>query len=292
MELESTTKKPLVLLVDDDKFVLHFLQLSLKHSDFEVVTASSVDEGQKVLESKGIENFFCVLTDYLMPGKKGVELLKWIQKKDRTLSTIIVTGEGEKEIVQGFLRDGATDFLEKPSSKTQIMTAVLKGIETTLKSRNLMAKEDASIELPIPILNEKYTGSQITDIDQIQKSWESTLGARLPKSIGDRFQDLIVCLREGVLNAMEYGCLKSPDKLCSLKISFYEKTHRIVVKIEDPGQGHNFQISTALDIDGTEERDLHLGLAIMNNLSDAFSLERNGATVFFEFHLLRASSLS
>lgn len=149
------------------------------------------------------------------------------------------------------------------------------------------------MELLVPIINERYSGDQLKDIDLLQQSWEWNFKSFFHEKLGDRFQDLVVCIREGIMNALEYGCLNSRTKYCSLKVEFFENEQKIFIKIEDPGLGHNFKITTNLDVNSSlENTNLHLGLSIMNNLSDKFKLENNGATILLEFHLSRNGILA
>lgn len=128
--------KPKVLVVDDDYAGLEFLVISLEILNYNVIKATCVDEAQKTILDAGIDTFDCVLTDYRMPGKSGLDLLDWLMSQDDSLSTIIATAEGEKTLVQRSLRSGAIDFLEKPVNRTLLKNAIAKGIELTAKKRS------------------------------------------------------------------------------------------------------------------------------------------------------------
>ncbi len=55
-----------------------------------------------------------VITDVRMPGIDGLELLARLQKKDRTLPVIMITGHGDVAMAVEAMRAGAYDFVEKP----------------------------------------------------------------------------------------------------------------------------------------------------------------------------------
>ena len=66
---------PLILAVDDDPGILDLVRDILSTS-YRVTTASSVQEAQKLLRAEGCD---LVLTDMVMPGEGGMELLKYLR---------------------------------------------------------------------------------------------------------------------------------------------------------------------------------------------------------------------
>ena len=97
----------------------------------------------------------------------------------------------------------------------------------------------------------------------------------------DKINDVLLCCREAVLNALVYGCDKSPKKTCTIKVTANQKLGRIRVRIDDPGHGHGFDITERVEkmkaLDGS-----HLGLAIIDNLCDKYSIENDGTSLIFE----------
>ncbi len=133
---------PTVLVVDDDASGLTFLAISLTKLNYRVLTAESVSEAQAAIRGAGIEKIDCVLTDYRMPIESGLDLLQWVMKEDESLSTIIVTAEGEKETIRDSLRGGASDFLEKPVARETLARVISRGIKETARNRQLHATDE------------------------------------------------------------------------------------------------------------------------------------------------------
>ena len=126
-----------ILIVDDDPSGLKFFSLSLQKGEYRVATALSAGLAKEMIKQRGIKHFDCVLTDYRMPGENGIELLNWLRDEDPCLATIIVTAEGEMNLVRDSMRGGAVDFLEKPVNRKTLEAAIAKGIEHTKKRRSL-----------------------------------------------------------------------------------------------------------------------------------------------------------
>jgi len=145
LEPVSPARPRRVLIVEDDLVCRAFLRMSLQKQGYDVSPAESADTAQAQLEAQGFDCFDCVVTDYWMPGRNGLELLEWVREKDPGLATIILTGEGEKKIVAESLRRGATDFLEKPVNLKKLFPAIELAIQHTDRQRQ-MARSDSSVK--------------------------------------------------------------------------------------------------------------------------------------------------
>jgi len=133
-----STKPPVrILVVDDDLFGLQVLKKSLASIGYRVETADSAAKAIAFMDAESISSFDCVISDHHMPGMSGIELLDWIMAKDNTLSTIIITAEEEKEIIQHSLRSGAVDFIQKPVKQSELVRSIAKAIENTHNKRRL-----------------------------------------------------------------------------------------------------------------------------------------------------------
>ncbi len=103
-----------LLLVDDDIATLDLLSAALSKEGYVVSQADSFEVAFEILRDQGFESFDLVISDYWMPGKNGLELVKRIAAEDPTLSVILMTADEERAIVEGLLRSGGCDFLRKP----------------------------------------------------------------------------------------------------------------------------------------------------------------------------------
>lgn len=139
-----------------------------------------------------------------------------------------------------------------------------------------------STELPQPIIYENYTGSECDRIDELQKIWRRSLQFALPHVSEERIYDILLCCREAALNALVHGCERSEDKSCAFQVSYVPSTRRVVVRIDDPGMGHTFDIDQRVS-DMPNYSGQQMGLAIITRLSDECVVENKGASVCFSF---------
>ena len=103
-----------VLHVDDDpafaEMTVAFLDRA--SAEFEVETAADADEGLDRLEDG---RFDCVVSDYEMPGRNGIEFLETVREKYPDLPFVLFTGKGSEEVASDAISAGATDYLRKGS---------------------------------------------------------------------------------------------------------------------------------------------------------------------------------
>jgi FixJ family two-component response regulator/anti-sigma regulatory factor (Ser/Thr protein kinase) len=510
---ELGTRLHQVLVVEDDPHVLSFMESSLRHSGIKVISATSLQGGRSRAEQTGLDKLEAVLLDYWLPDGDGIELLKWLHEQDPTLATTIITGQGEKTVVQKAMTHGAYHYLEKPVTHQQLRQLMQEAMAHTRSRRQsvrdrrglqeleqldqrmssivpealrdrvrvfyqplhevggdffishmraadewllllgdvsghdiksgfvstyfqgmfrgcvangsrvrdfidlfnrtlyrqrfahneegelislslsafhldfhsprishwnygltpchvvsrvgritqcpvgnfplgwmdsidlephrittepafclyaftdglleyandlrihpfsllyrLMHQENIINNLPIdpnddilafeyiinptmtlktqytPIISEHYAGTEVEHIDHLQSNWRRSLNFALDDRLGDRLYDLLICIREGMLNALIHGCEKAPDKFAHLQISLSGDKESLRVVIDDPGHGHSFDLKQRLEEIGGQAGK-HLGLGIIQHLSDDFHIENKGTSLVFDFEI-------
>src|SRR2546423_9506369 len=104
-------KHPKVLIADDDRSITEGLSAILRDEGYEVAVAV---DGQKALDQLGAEPFGVVLADLKMPKVDGLALLKELQQRAIPTECIIVTGQATVDSAVQAMREGASDYVEKP----------------------------------------------------------------------------------------------------------------------------------------------------------------------------------
>lgn len=117
---------PKILIVDDDRTVLHMVQKSL-HDGIEVLTARSAEEALSMVASAHPD---VVLLDIMLPGQSGLEIFKQIQALDRRLPVIFITAEANSETTIAAMQLGAYDYVAKPLDLPHLKSLVAKALET------------------------------------------------------------------------------------------------------------------------------------------------------------------
>lgn len=131
------TKNKKVLFIDDEKHIRQANKQTLELAELEVICEDCAERGLEILtrEWPGI-----VVCDIRLPNMDGLQFLLEVQKIDRDLPVILITGHGDISIAVKAMRDGAYDFIEKPYSAERLVKTVLRSLEKrslTLENRNL-----------------------------------------------------------------------------------------------------------------------------------------------------------
>ena len=113
-------KKFRVLVVDDDPRILKFLEIRLKASGYEVLTAKN---GREALEQVQAEEPDLLVLDGLMPGIDGFETLKQVRLLSSLPVIILSAKEANIDKVKG-LELGADDYLAKPFSPDELLARI------------------------------------------------------------------------------------------------------------------------------------------------------------------------
>jgi len=115
-----------ILVIDDEPILRDSLEVALKTSGYDVLTARTGEEG---LERFQKENPDLVLLDHWLPGINGDEVLRRIKEEDPEIPIIIMTAQGSIEMAVNLMKMGAFDFLVKPFELDQVEDLIKKGLE-------------------------------------------------------------------------------------------------------------------------------------------------------------------
>ncbi|WGH75220.1 response regulator transcription factor [Tenacibaculum tangerinum] len=111
-----------VFLVDDHPVVIEGYKVLLKASGITVVGSST--DGHGLID--WLENNYCdvLLLDISMPYFNGLDVLKYLQKKESSVKTIMVTSYCEAAIIQKVIELGAKGYVLKDESASCIVDAI------------------------------------------------------------------------------------------------------------------------------------------------------------------------
>ncbi|WP_424000170.1 PAS domain-containing protein [Haloarcula salina] len=155
--------------------------------DFSVVTATTPEDGLRVLDQSPID---CVVSDYEMPGRNGLEFFEAVREDHPDLPFILFTGKGSEEVASEAITDGVTDYLQKdggPDQYTILANRVRNAVERRRARRERERSErrfEAVFEDPqtlVGVLDPDGTVRQInqTALDMVEASSDEVTGTPL-----------------------------------------------------------------------------------------------------------------
>lgn len=116
-----------ILIVEDDPSLRRIMQLRMSHNGFRVLCSDSAEEALAVMDREPID---LVLSDLMLPGLSGIELLKQVKSQFPSTAVIVLTAFGTVETAVEAMKSGAFDYLTKPVDAEELMLTVERALET------------------------------------------------------------------------------------------------------------------------------------------------------------------
>jgi two-component system, OmpR family, alkaline phosphatase synthesis response regulator PhoP len=147
--------KTKILLVDDEKDIVEFLQYNLVHEGFKVITAY---DGKEAIE-KISQKPDLIILDVMMPKMDGYEVCTRIRSMDeyKHIPIMFLTAKAsEIDEVHG-LNLGANDFIPKPISPKKLIARVKANLRNIEASQTQSSQIKAIVVGPLKVDEEKFT---------------------------------------------------------------------------------------------------------------------------------------
>mgnify|MGYP005719850551 FL=1 len=123
-----------ILVIDDNPDIRLLVSSILKDQKYDVRTAANYD--QAIFEiNKKLPDLAIIDIKLDKPDKDGIDLLKYINKKEKFTPVIMISGHATVQIAVEAIRLGAYEFIEKPFSKEKIINYVNRALESSKLKR-------------------------------------------------------------------------------------------------------------------------------------------------------------
>lgn len=176
-----------ILLIEDNISITKGLIYSLEQKEYEVVSASTIEEAENALEAKKVD---LIILDISLPDGNGFDLYKNEIRKKKIPTIFLTARDDENDIVKG-LELGADDYMTKPFSSKELIARInkilLRGKNQKIKVKDIEFDMDkmevynnnekidlSSIELKILHLLFSNLNKVVTRDEIIEKIWEWT----------------------------------------------------------------------------------------------------------------------
>ncbi len=130
-----------IFVVDDDHNVCEAMRAMLEHDGYRVEVFSS---SEHFLGSYRPGQNGCLLLDAYLPGMSGVELLRRLRDNGDRLPAIVITGNSDVSMAVEAMKAGATDFIEKPVNRSELLAGLNRALAQSRDSSSLFASREAA----------------------------------------------------------------------------------------------------------------------------------------------------
>lgn len=133
-------KKKAIVCVDDEHIILESLGEQIKNifgEEYIYESAENAEEGMEVIDELATENIdvLVIVSDWLMPGKKGDEFLIEVHKKYPTIIKVMLTGQADETAIQNAIKNAKLHaYISKPWTAQDLEKVIRTGLTNTLKN--------------------------------------------------------------------------------------------------------------------------------------------------------------
>src|SRR5690242_17965340 len=130
---------PAILIVEDEAKMRRLLELNLGEDGFTTFSAEDAETGLKLLQQNPID---LIVTDLKLPGMNGLEFLQTVKRQNSALPVVVMTAFGSVETAVDAMKAGASDYVLKPFSLTEMRLVIHKELDVrNLREENRSLRE-------------------------------------------------------------------------------------------------------------------------------------------------------
>src|SRR6201984_452689 len=130
---------PAILIVEDEAKMRRLLELNLGEDGFTTLSAGEAESGLKLLHGSSVD---LVVTDLKLPGMNGLEFLQAVKRQNSALPVVVMTAFGSVETAVEAMKAGASDYVLKPFSLTEMRMVIHKELDVRdLREENRSLRE-------------------------------------------------------------------------------------------------------------------------------------------------------
>lgn len=140
----------LVHIVDDDPAIRDSLRMLVESAD---MAARVYPDAETFLAMADLIDPGCVVADVRMPGMSGIDLLRAMRGRGIAIPLIVISGHADVAMAVEALKEGASDFLEKPFDDNAFLRSIHEALECgrrTITQRRLRAEIEARAQTLTP----------------------------------------------------------------------------------------------------------------------------------------------
>ena len=119
-----------ILVIDDNSDIRFLICNILQESGYKIRSAANYDQAVKEINAK-LPNLAIVDIKLDKGNKDGIDLLKLLMEKNKSLPVIMISGHANVQVAVDAIRLGAYEFVEKPFSSEKLLNYVKRAIEVT-----------------------------------------------------------------------------------------------------------------------------------------------------------------
>jgi putative two-component system response regulator len=209
-----------ILVIDDEDVIRMLVVEILEAAGYEVTSAESAELALALLDES---DFDLVVSDVIMPGLSGLELLEAVRARRASLPVVLVTGAGTYDTLSQALTRGAAGLVTKPFAHSDLQSAVADALERATRSR-----EDLRERLLAPTLASALANAIEARDEYLHGHCErlAALAVRIAELLGLPAEDVETVRLGAILH--DVGKIGIPDRVLLKPSALNEEERRVI----------------------------------------------------------------
>jgi two-component system response regulator HydG len=221
--MDAMNDAPTVLIVDDEPGIVDSLHKIFERESLRVLTAGSGGEALEIIRREPVS---VLITDLIMPGMSGIDLLRASRSLSPETETVLMTAYGTVENAVEAMKQGAYDFVTKPLKRAQIVRVVGKALEKrSLVQENRSLRAQLAAHKKRTLVGQSLSGRRTIDI--VNQAAPSLATVLLLGESGTGKELLARAIHEGSARSkgpfIPVNCAALPETILEAELFGYEK---------------------------------------------------------------------
>jgi len=275
-----------VLHVDDEPDFAGLAATFLEREDdrFAVESETSASDG---LERLAAESFDCVVSDYDMPGRNGIEFLEAVRAEHPDVPFVLFTGKGSEAVASEAISAGVTEYLQKESGTSQY-TVLANRIRNAVEKHHAQ-RELADRERRLNLFFEQSPLGVIEwdeqfDCVRLNESAEEILGYEESELVGRPWETIVPASDQPAVDDVVSALLEDEGGYHSVNENVRADGERVVCEwhnwvVTDEGDEVEAIFSQFRDITDRRQRERRFQAVFHNTFTFAGLLSPDGTVL-------------
>lgn len=181
--MESPIEKAVVLIVDDSAMMRTLTSHVVERLGYKPL---SVSNGDEAIERVSTGRCDVLLLDISMPGKSGMEVLRYIVENDYRLPVIMISGSGDIDQAVQCIKMGAYEYLTKPIDNSRLEITLKNALSESMLKQRVRLLTTAMEQSPVSVAITDIKGK----IEYINPAFSRISGYSMDEVLGKRISIL------------------------------------------------------------------------------------------------------
>jgi PAS domain S-box-containing protein len=160
MTSAGTASEVTILIVDDDRGLLHLIQEALMRDGFR---AAAVSSGRDALAWLAANAADLLLLDLNLRDMRGRDLIRELSLRSPPVPFIIITGQGDERVAVEMMKSGAMDYLVKDAEFLGFLPAVVRRVVEQVDTQRRLAEAEERVNLVESVVERGFSAVLIAD---------------------------------------------------------------------------------------------------------------------------------